>query len=96
MFFLKSLSLIIDDEGTLCKQLLLHPPFKPKRLIHLCTDGSIQVLSAVDDNSDENQLIHNQQYHLNYSNSAITPKMEKNHVLASESIKYSFTKIFRR
>jgi len=67
---------IVDNENTLCRQLLLHPPFKPKRLIHLCADGSIQVLSAVDDNSNENPIINQQQYHLNYSNSAITPAIQ--------------------
>ncbi|CAF3532869.1 unnamed protein product [Rotaria sordida] len=74
-----------ENENTLYKQLLLHPPFKPKRLIHLCPDGSIQVLSAVDDNSNENQLIHQQKYHLNYSNSALTPSMQQNHILTDES-----------
>ena len=57
----------IEKENHLCGQLLLHPPFKPKRLIHLCPDGSIQVLSAID---DQNSQDHHQQYHLNYSNSA--------------------------
>ena len=57
----------------MCSQLLLHPPFKPKRLIQLCPDGSIQVLSAVDDddNSNQNQINNPQQYRLNYSNSAV-------------------------
>ena len=59
---------INKDDNNLCSQLLLHPPFKPKRLINLCPDGSIQVLSAVDhDDSNENL----QQYRLNYSNSAV-------------------------
>ncbi|CAF0755959.1 unnamed protein product [Adineta steineri] len=78
-----------EDENMLCRQLLLHPPFKPKRLIHLCPDGSIQVLSAVDDdnnNSNKNQFIdQHQQYHLNYSNSAITPSIQQNHILKNES-----------
>ena len=70
----------LDFENTLCNQLLLHPPFKPKRLIHLCADGSIQVLSAVDEKSNENQ----QQYQLNYSNSAILPKVQQNSILTSK------------
>ncbi|UJR37763.1 hypothetical protein I4U23_030456 [Adineta vaga] len=68
-------------------QLLLHPPFKPKRLIHLCPDGSIQVLSAIDDKISHD---HHQQYHLNYSNSAITPQ---NHILTNESIPTQQTKL---
>ncbi|CAF1584826.1 unnamed protein product [Adineta ricciae] len=56
-----------EKESHLCGQLLLHPPFNPKRLIHLCPDGSIQVLSAID---DQKSYDHHQQYHLNYSNSA--------------------------
>jgi len=75
---------IIDNENTLCSQLLLHPPFKPKRLIHLCPDGSIQVLSAIDENSNKNQIINPEQYHLNYSNSAITPPIQQNHILTSK------------
>jgi hypothetical protein len=74
---------IVDNENTLCRHLLLHPPFKPKRLIHLCADGSIQVLSAVDDNSNENPIINQQQYHLNYSNSAITPLIQPSKFFAS-------------
>ncbi|CAF1262861.1 unnamed protein product [Rotaria sp. Silwood1] len=74
-----------DNGNNLCKHLLLHPPFKPKRLIHLCPDGSIQVLSAVDDNSNTNQLINPQKYHLNYSNSALTPSMQQNHIFTDES-----------
>jgi len=70
---------IIDNENTLCSQLLLHPPFKPKRLIHLCPDGSIQVLSTIDENSNENQIINPEQYHLNYSNSAIIPSIQQSH-----------------
>lgn len=46
-------------------------------MIHLCPDGSIQVLSAVDDNSNENQIINQQQYRLNYSNSAVTPSIQQ-------------------
>ena len=78
---------IVDNENKLCSQLLLHPPFKPKRLIHLCPDGSIQVLSAVDDNSNENQIINQQQYRLNYSNSAVTPSIQQNHILTSEFLR---------
>ena len=56
--------------------MLLHPPFKPKRLIHLCPDGTIQVLSAVDEDSKGNHINTQQQYQLNYSNSAIRPSIE--------------------
>jgi len=81
----------IDNENTLCSQLLLHPPFKPKRLIYLCPDGSIQVLSAVDDSSNVNNQ---QQYRLNYSNSAVIPSIQHNHLPTSKSLKlfrqYSF------
>jgi hypothetical protein len=80
---------IIDNENRLCSQLLLHPPFKPKRLIHLCPDGSIQVLSAIDENSNENQIINQEQYRLNYSNSAIRPSIQQNHILTSKSLDLS-------
>ncbi|CAF1584565.1 unnamed protein product [Adineta ricciae] len=86
----------IEKENHLCGQLLLHPPFKPKRLIHLCPDGSIQVLSAID---DQKSYDHNQQYHLNYSNSAtnesplaleyetiaVDPPIDLNHRIIAES-----------
>jgi hypothetical protein len=78
---------IIDNENTLCSQLLLHPPFKPKRLIHLCPDGSIQVLSAIDENSNKKQIINQEQYHLNYSNSAITSAIQQNHILTSKYLR---------
>lgn len=82
---------IIENGNTLCSQLLLHPPFKPKRLIHLCPDGSIQVLSAVDDSSNVNNQ---QQYRLNYSNSAVIPSIQHNHLPTSKSLglfkQYSF------
>ncbi|CAF4940897.1 unnamed protein product [Rotaria magnacalcarata] len=74
-----------DEENNSCRQLLLHPPFKTKRLIQLCSDGTIQVLSAVDDNSNENKIINQQQYHLNYSNSAVTPGIQQNHIFTDES-----------
>ncbi|CAF2968628.1 unnamed protein product [Rotaria sp. Silwood2] len=79
-----------NSENTLCKQLLLHPPFKPKRLIHLCPDGSIQVLSAVDDNSNENQIINQQSHHLNYSNSALPPSMQQNHIFTGKFFQYIY------
>ncbi len=84
---------IVDNENNLCRQLLLHPPFKPKRLIHLFADGSIQVLSAVDDNSNENPIINQQQYHLNYSNSAITPSNQQNHILTSKFFASTFKQL---
>ncbi|CAF4483503.1 unnamed protein product [Rotaria socialis] len=77
-----------DEGNNSCRQLLLHPPFKPKRLIQLCPDGTIQVLSAVDDNSNENKIINQQQYHLNYSNSAVTPCIQQNHIFTDESSLY--------
>ena len=63
------------SESNLCQQLLLHPPFKPKRLIYLCPDGGIQVLSAVDENLQENSSNKEKNYHLNYSNSAMKTRL---------------------
>lgn len=71
---------ILDKENTtLCSQLLLHPPFKPKRLIHVYPDGSIQVLSTIDEQSNENQ----EQFRLDYSNSASTSLIKQNPILPS-------------
>lgn len=88
----KGLSLI-ETENTLCGQLLLHPPFKPKRLIHLCPDGTIQVLSAVDENSKGNQIDTQQQYQLNYSNSALRPAITS---VFFESFRLSSTRRYFR
>jgi hypothetical protein len=83
----------IENHNNMCSQLLLHPPFKPKRLIQLCPDGSIQVLSAVDDdddNSNQNQINNPQQYRLNYSNSAVIPSIQHNSVLDESSLACMF------
>ena len=83
--FLYIFCLVVDNENTSCNHLLYHPPFKPKRLIQLCADGSIQVLSAVDEKFNEKQTINQQHYDLNYSNSARKSMKQQLSDLSSKS-----------